>query len=101
MEFGEILRQLRNKTGIGIKRLAPELGVNYTYLSKLENLETRPSEKLVERVAKYFNYDRNRLLLSAGKVPPEVLRILRENPDEAIEFLRKRFGEPRAPRSQS
>jgi transcriptional regulator with XRE-family HTH domain len=100
MEFGELLRVLRNRTGIGIKRLAPELGVSYTYLSKLENLEVRPSEELVERIAKYFNYDRNRLLLAAGKVPPEVLRILRENPDEAIEFLRKHFGEPDAPRSE-
>jgi transcriptional regulator with XRE-family HTH domain len=101
MEFGEILRELRNRTGIGIKRLAPELGISYTYLSKLENLEIRPSEELVDRIARYFKYDRDRLLLSAGKVPPEVLNILRENPDEAIEFLRMRFGRPRAPRSKS
>src|ERR1700674_5024380 len=39
MEFGQLLRQLRTKTGIGIKRLAPELHVSYTYLSKLENNE--------------------------------------------------------------
>jgi transcriptional regulator with XRE-family HTH domain len=95
MEFGKILRELRTSQGIGIKRLAPLLGVNYSYLSKLENSDTGPSEDLVERVATYFGYDRNKLLLSAGKVPPEVLTILRENPDEAIEFLRKRFGRAR------
>jgi len=92
MRFGSVLRQLRTKTGIGIKVLAPRLGVNYTYLSKLENGEVGPSEELVGRVAKYFKYDRNRLLLSAGKVPPDILDILRENPDKAIEFLRERFG---------
>lgn len=95
MEFGKLLRELRTRQGIGIKRLAPLLGVDYSYLSKLENSETRPSEQLVDRVAAYFDYDRNRLLLSAGKVPPEVLEILRNNPDQAIEFLRERFGQKR------
>jgi HTH-type transcriptional regulator, competence development regulator len=93
MEFGRILRRLRTSTGIGIKRLAPELQVNYTYLSKLENNEISPSVELVGRVAEYFDYDRDTLLLSAGKVPEEILNILREHPDEALKFLRERFGE--------
>jgi transcriptional regulator with XRE-family HTH domain len=96
MAFGDLLRQLRLATGLGIKRLAPELGVNYTYLSKLENNQIGPSEQLVGRVAEYFGYDRNQLLLSAGKVPTEILDILRENPDDAIELLRKHFDRKRA-----
>ena len=92
MLFGEILRQLRVDRGQGIKKLAPELGVNYSYLSKLENGYIGPSAELVVRVADHFNYDRNRLLLSAGKVPEEILAILRENPDEALAYLRQRFG---------
>jgi transcriptional regulator with XRE-family HTH domain len=92
MEFGQILRELRTKAGIGIKRLAPELKVNYTYLSKLENGEINPSAELVDRVANYFDYNRDTLLLSAGKIPEEILGILRENPDEALNFLRERFG---------
>ncbi len=95
MKFGTVLRQLRTKTGIGIKGLAPQLGVSYSYLSKLENDEVGPSEALVGRIAKYFRYDRDRLLLSAGKIPPEVLEILRENPDQAIQFLKERFGRGR------
>ncbi len=93
MEFGNILHALRGKAGIGIKRLAPELGVSYSYLSKLESNQVRPSEELVERVARYFDYDQDRLLLSADKVPPEILQILREHPEDAIEFLRERFGQ--------
>src|SRR5262245_15612404 len=101
MEFGEILRKLRSSTGLGIKRLAPELGVSYSYLSKLENNEIKPSEELVDRVAKYFEYDRDQLLLSAGKVPPEILEILRQHPEDAIDFLRKRFGQPSEQRPES
>ena len=95
MEFGEILRHLRLKAGIGIKRLAPDLEVTYSYLSKLENNEVRPSGEFVNRVAQYFNFDSSSLLLSAGKVPPDILKILRDNPEDAIQFLRERFGRPR------
>jgi transcriptional regulator with XRE-family HTH domain len=94
VRFGEILKQLRNEKHLGIKKLAPALGVNYSYLSKLESETTSPSTEMVARVATYFNYDCDRLLLAAGKVPEEVLAILRENPDEALAFLRKRFGKP-------
>jgi transcriptional regulator with XRE-family HTH domain len=92
MTFGHLLRQLRDESGTGIKTLAPELGVSYTYLSKLENGVAAPSDQFIERVAKYFDYDHDRLLLSAGKVPEEILKILRENPDTALQFLKDRFG---------
>jgi len=94
MRFGQILKQLRTENDIGIKKLAPALGVNYSYLSKLENENIAPSAEMVARVATYFHYDYDRLLLAAGKVPDEILTILRENPDEAVEFLRARFGRP-------
>jgi len=92
VQFGETLRRLRTKAGVGIKRLAPEIGVSYSYVSKLENNEVNPSEELIGRIAAYFHYDRDRLLLSAGKVPPEILRILQDNPEDAVDFLRRRFG---------
>ncbi len=95
MRFGQILRQLRGQRGQGIKKLAPDLGVNYSYLSKLESGSISPSAEFVERVADYFHYDRSKLLLSAGKVPEDVLAILRDHPDEALHFLRERFGSGR------
>jgi transcriptional regulator with XRE-family HTH domain len=95
MRFGQLFKELRSRTGMGIKKLAPDLGVSYSYLSKLENNEVTPSEDFVNRAATYFKCDRNRLLLSAGKIPPEVLRILQEHPEDAIELLRSKFGEKR------
>lgn len=92
MEFGVLLRDLRNQRGIGIKQLAPALGVSYTYLSKLEHNQVRPSRDLVTRVAQYFCYDQNRLLLAAEKVPLDILEILRRHPEEATALLRDRFG---------
>ena len=91
-EFGQILRRLRSAKGVGIKRLAPDLGVTYSYLSKLESGCVGPSEELIGRVSKYFNHDENELLLAAGKVPADILEILRSHPQDAVEFLRRRFG---------
>jgi transcriptional regulator with XRE-family HTH domain len=97
MDFGSLLKSLREKAGTSIKRLAPELGVDYTYLSKLENNHVYPSENLVDRVSNYFNYSKEELLLAANKIPEDVLKILRENPTEAMAVLRKEFSSLRPP----
>jgi len=72
--------------------LAPDLGVTYSYLSKLEGGDVNPSEELVGRVSRYFDHDEGELLLSAGKVPADILEILRTHPQDAVSFLRARFG---------
>lgn len=92
MQFGELLKHLRQNKQIGIKSLGPELNVTYTYLSKLENNKVNPSEKVIKNVAKYFNYNLDELLLSANKIPEDIRRILQNNPKEAVKFLRKKFG---------
>jgi transcriptional regulator with XRE-family HTH domain len=90
--FGGRFKALRKEAGVGIKRLAPHLGVTYSYLSKLESGITLPSEKLVYRAARYFSCDPNPLLLAAGKIPRDVLKILQDHPEDAFEFLKNRFG---------
>ena len=99
-DFGSILKKLRLKEGIGIKRLAPVLELNYTYLSKLENNSANPSEDVIYRVANYFKYDKEELLLAANKIPDDVRRILRDNPREAIEFLRNKFADAKPNRNE-
>lgn len=93
MSFGDLLKHLRRKEGIGIKKLAPRLDISYTYLSKLENDKIIPSKDVIERIAHYFRYDLDELLICADKVPDDIRRILRENPKEAAKFLRRRFGD--------
>ncbi len=97
MDFGSKLRRLRLDSGASIKTLAPELGVTYTYLSKLENNEARPSEDLVGRISSYFKCNDSELFLAAGRVPPDVLEILRTHPQDAVQFLRRHFGGDNGP----
>jgi transcriptional regulator with XRE-family HTH domain len=90
--LGSRLKALRAKTGRGIKQVAPRLGITYTYLSKLENDEKKPSQQLVERIAHYYGQDASGLLVASGRVPPDILEILQSEPERAIAFLRQRFG---------
>lgn len=87
-----MLRHLRREAGVGIKQLGPELGVSYTYVSKVESNHKRPSADFIARVSEYFEADVDRLMLAAERIPPDVMEILREHPDDAITFLRDRFG---------
>lgn len=89
--FGSRIRELRYHKGIGIKKLAPDLGVDYSYLSRLENEKALPSAEIVERLSKYFNHDKDELMLLANKVPIDIMQILREHPREALALLRESF----------
>jgi len=99
MRFGELLKDLRIKKGKSIKTLGQELGLNYTYISKLENSKVSPSIKSIEKFSRYFKYNSEELLLSAGKIPQDIEDILKNHPREAIDYLRSKFSGTRDNRS--
>lgn len=92
MEFGKLLKDLRVKKGVSIKKMAKEVGINYTYISKLENSKVHPSSKVVGKFSKYLKYDSDELLISAGKIPKDIEQILINNPRETVKYLRSKFG---------
>ena len=92
MTFGKLLKSLRNEKRVSIKQLAAELGLNYTYISKLENSKVNPSSKVISKFSDYFNYSSDELMLAADKIPKDILEILKNNPQETVIYLRRRFG---------
>ncbi len=96
--IGELLRGIRQEAGVGIKTVAPQLGVNYTYLSKIENGVVTPSAPLLSRMAKYYAVNRDSLFAAASRLPPDVERILEEHHHEAVELLRRHLGGDRRER---
>jgi len=91
--FANKIKELREDKGYSIKSLANKMGVNYTYFSKIENSKSIPSEEFIEKIAVLFQYDPDELKMLAGKIPEDVKKIIADNPREAIEYLRKTFGE--------
>lgn len=77
--FAELLRWYRERTGVSQARLARLVGVDHSYVSRLERGERRPSRDLVVRIADALSLpaaDASALLSSAGFSPsvldPEV-----------------------------
>ena len=91
--FGLLLKELRRDKGLSIKKLGSRLDINYSYISKLENEHSIPSEDFIGKIAELFNYDKDELMLRAGKIPDDILQILKNNPKDAAEFLRKIFAD--------
>jgi transcriptional regulator with XRE-family HTH domain len=92
MTFGSLLRKLRYQEDIGIKKLAAKIDVDYAYLSRIENDKIKPSERAIEKISKYFNYSKDELMILGDKIPEDIRTILKENPEEAMGYLREKFA---------
>jgi transcriptional regulator with XRE-family HTH domain len=74
MEFGQKLRELRREKGLTLRALAEAVGVDFTYLSKIENGKAGylPGAETIRSLAAALEVEPLELLQLANKVPPEV-----------------------------
>jgi HTH-type transcriptional regulator, competence development regulator len=88
MEFGRRLRDLRKQKKISQRDLATQVGIDFTYLSKIEGGRLAPpSEEVIQHLAQVLDADENELINLAGKVPKDLKAVLEESP-QAVELLR-------------
>src|SRR5438876_11807681 len=94
-EFGEYLRQRRLlkqqfDPGFSLRRVAAAIGVEPSYLSKVERGEQPPpSEKTILALAKVLDEDPDVLLALAGKVSSDLQQIIRKRPQLFAQLLRE------------
>lgn len=85
MRFGERIRELRQAMDLTQRDLGSTVGVEFSYISKIENGKLDfgefPSEALIHRLADALKADEYELLVLAEKVPPEVRSRFFERPD--------------------
>jgi transcriptional regulator with XRE-family HTH domain len=87
--FGDILRDRRRVAGISQRDLAAKIGVDFSYISKLENGRLAPpATDTTGRIAKALNCAVEDLLAAAGKFPSGVEDAIASEP-AAIRFLQK------------
>lgn len=97
MTFGARLRELRKGKGISQRDLADSVGVDFTYLSKLENERLpAPSATVIAALAEALDADADELAVLAGKIPADLVDVLRQNPG-AIKMFRSLAGDIRTP----
>ena len=96
MPFPDRLRELRRAARLSQRALAEQVGVDFTYLSKIENGRVEPpSEGVLQRIAKELagklGLDEielaDELITLAGKIPSDLAETLSRNP-EVVKLLR-------------
>jgi transcriptional regulator with XRE-family HTH domain len=80
MRFGERLREIRKEKGLTLREVAERAGIDFTYLSKIENsrFPYTPAADTIRQLAEALKVDSIELLTLADKLPKE-LEPLRTN----------------------
>jgi transcriptional regulator with XRE-family HTH domain len=86
-----LLRELREEQGASLRDAARALGVDASYLSRLERGQKPVSSGVLSRASTLYNVSEEVLALAEGRVPADVVRILQTHP-EVIPELRERYG---------
>jgi len=87
--FGSYIQRIRRARGWTQRKVATDLGIDFTYLSKLENGRGEPpGDDTIRKLAHVLGLDPETLLALAGKVPGELRQMAQEDRDFAI-FLRR------------
>lgn len=60
--FGEHLRNLREKSGLTLKSVSEEIGIDTSLLAKIERNERQPTKQIIGQVAEFFKVDKQSLL---------------------------------------
>lgn len=89
--LSELLRELREERGASLRAAAKDLGVDPSYLSRLERGEKPPSPQLLRKAADYYEVSPEALALAEGKLPADVVEIVRAHP-ELIDRIRSEYG---------
>jgi len=90
----DALKRLRLASGQGIKRVAPQVGVSYSYLSKVENGLKKPSVDLLARLSDLYGVDSDELLAKLGELPSDVKEILQSEGKAVLDLVRKEYSDP-------
>ncbi len=85
MEFGARIRSLRKEHDLTLRELAEQVGINFTYLSKIESGKgAPPSEDTINSLARVLHADPDELVLLANKLPNAFERDLLDRPEQQV-----------------
>lgn len=88
-EFGKKLKAFRLEKEISQRKLAELVGIDFTYISKIESgTMDPPAEDKIIKMAEVLGEDPDIMLVAAKKVPKELQKIITENKEIPV-FLRR------------
>ena len=87
--FGQTLKEIRRSKGVTQRQLATAVGVDFSYISKVENDRMPPpAADTIVKICEKLGVPPDKLLAMTGKMPTPVKEAISENP-AAQQFLRE------------
>jgi transcriptional regulator with XRE-family HTH domain len=77
--IGEELTDLRKTRNLGLKEIAEQVGVSTMYISEILRDKKVPSDEVVSKLAKIFNYDEKKLFERFGRISEKVKEEITDN----------------------
>ncbi len=87
-----MFRKARQAKGQSLRSAANDLGVDASYLSRVETGERQPSAELRDRAVSHYALDGEHVALAAGDIPSDIAEILLRHPELLVE-IRARYGQ--------
>lgn len=86
--FGQKLQELRRSAGLSQRGLAEQVGVDFSYISKVENDRLPPpAADTIVKICEVLDAPADELLALTGKVPTNVMEMLTS--PSARQFMRQ------------
>ena len=86
--FGQALRDLRRSKGVSQRKLAQKVGVDFSYISKIENDRLPPpAADTIVKICEALEAEADTLLALTGKIPSEIADTISSS-RAALEFVR-------------
>lgn len=89
MSFGTFIRNKRVGRGLALREVAMRVGFDPSYLSRVESGKTKPSARLIERLAPVLGCSPDELGLMAGSLPARVRDALESGGAERFDAFRE------------
>ena len=87
MTIGQTIRERRVALGLSLRSAAKSLGVNPSYLSRVESDKAAPSGRLLTSLADLLRYPAEELILVAGRLPPSLREAVEKDPRRTVSAL--------------
>ena len=87
-KIGEIIREIRNKKGISLRRLAEIVNVSNVNILYIEKGKINTSLPVLKGIANALNYNIDKLLALADMIDDDVRKIINKRPVVITNFLR-------------
>jgi len=81
VKFGAYTKGLREAKGLSLRHVARVVGIEPSYLSKIEGDERKASEEVLESLAGVLDVEPNLFLAMAGKITQEFQDAIQARPE--------------------